>query len=120
MHLTLSAKEGPAPGTWRYNLTDGPDHRAACGRVAGKGDYLDVLRYAAGICATSYQPGTTERGLLEQFATPRPMRTPRCPELGQGQGSGLRRRPGHTGMPGRCLAPASCSRGLCRPEEEDL
>lgn len=71
-HLTLSAKEGPAPGTWRYNLTDGPDHRAACGRVAGKGDYLDVLRYAAGICATSYQPGTTERGLLEQFATAPP------------------------------------------------
>jgi len=71
-HLTLSAKEGPAPGTWRYNLTDGPDHRAACGRVAGKGDYLDVLRYAAGICAASYQPGTTERGLLEQFATAPP------------------------------------------------
>jgi hypothetical protein len=72
VHLTLSAKEGPASGTWRYNLTDGPDHRAACGRVAGKGDYLDVLRYAAGICAASYQPGTTERGLLEQFATAPP------------------------------------------------
>ena len=71
-HLTLSAKEGPAAGTWRYNLNDGPDHRAACGRVAGKGDYLDVLRYAAGICAASYQPGTTERGLLEQFATAPP------------------------------------------------
>jgi hypothetical protein len=25
VHLTLSAREGPAPGTWRYNLTDGPD-----------------------------------------------------------------------------------------------
>lgn len=71
-HLTLFRKEGPAPGTWRYNLTDCPDHRAACGRVAGKGDYLDVLRYAAGICAASYQPGTTERGLLEQFATAPP------------------------------------------------
>jgi len=72
VHLTLSAREGPAPGTWRYNLTDGPDHRAACGRVGGKTDHMDVLRYAAGICAASYQPGTTERGLLEQFATPPP------------------------------------------------
>ena len=24
VHLSLSAREGPAPGTWRYNLTDGP------------------------------------------------------------------------------------------------
>jgi NAD(P)-dependent dehydrogenase (short-subunit alcohol dehydrogenase family) len=72
VHLTLSAKEGPAPGTWRYNLTDGPDHRAACGRVAGKDGHMDVLRYAAGICATNYQPGTTERGLLEQFAAAPP------------------------------------------------
>jgi hypothetical protein len=72
VHLSLSAKEGPASGTWRYNLTDGPDHRAACGRVGGKTDHMDVLRYAAGICATSYQPGTTERGLLEEFATAPP------------------------------------------------
>ena len=68
VHLSLSAREGPVPGTWRYNLTDGADHRAACGRAAGKADHMDVLRYAAGICAASYQPGTTERGLLEQFA----------------------------------------------------
>jgi hypothetical protein len=29
---------------------------------------MDVLRYAAGICAAGYQPGTAERGFLEQFA----------------------------------------------------
>jgi hypothetical protein len=33
-------REDAAPGTWRYNLAD----------------------------ATGYEPGTTERGLLEQFA----------------------------------------------------
>jgi hypothetical protein len=71
VHLSLSAHEGPAPGTWRYNLTDGPDHRAAGGRVAGMTDHMDVLRYAAGICSAGYQPGTTERGLLEHFAASR-------------------------------------------------
>jgi hypothetical protein len=68
VHLTLSAREGPAPGTWRYNLTDGSDHRAAGGRIARMTDHMDVLRYAAGICAAGYEPGTTARGLLEQFA----------------------------------------------------
>ena len=29
---------------------------------------MDVLRYAAGIGAAGYEPGTAERGLLEQFA----------------------------------------------------
>jgi hypothetical protein len=68
VHMSLTAREGPAPGTWQYNLNDGRDNRAARGRVAGKTDHLDVLRYAAGICAAGYQPGTIERGLLEQFA----------------------------------------------------
>jgi hypothetical protein len=68
VHLSLSAREGPAPGTWRYNLTDGPDHRAAGGRVAGMTDHMDVLRYAADICSAGYEPGTIARGLLEQFA----------------------------------------------------
>jgi hypothetical protein len=67
VHMALSASEGPAPGTWRYNLHDGQQNRAAYGRVAGKADHMDVLRYA-GICAAGYQPGTAERGLLEQFA----------------------------------------------------
>jgi hypothetical protein len=30
--------------------------------------HMDVLRYAAGVCAAGYQPGTIERGLLDQFA----------------------------------------------------
>lgn len=68
VHLTLNAKEGPAPGTWRYNFTDGTCHRAASGRLAGLPGYMDVLSYAAGISAAGYEPGTTERGLLEQFA----------------------------------------------------
>ena len=59
---------GPAPGTWRYNLNDGKDARAATGRVAGMTDHMDVLRYAAGVCAAGYQPGTIQRGMLEQFA----------------------------------------------------
>jgi hypothetical protein len=68
VRFTLSAREGPTPGTWRYNLTDGPDHRAAGGRVAGMTDHIDVLRYAAGICSAGYEPGTIARGLLVQFA----------------------------------------------------
>jgi hypothetical protein len=67
-HLSLSAREGPAPGTWRYNLGDGTDNRAQYGRVAGITDHMDVLRYAAGVCAAGYQPGTIQRGLLEQLA----------------------------------------------------
>jgi transcriptional regulator with XRE-family HTH domain len=41
---------------------------AGRGRIAGKTDHLDVPRYAAGICAAGYHPGTVERGLPEQFA----------------------------------------------------
>jgi len=68
VHLVLSAREGPAPGTWRYNLHDGTSPRAAIGRIAGVHSHIDVLAYAAGITAAGYQPGTPERGLLEQFA----------------------------------------------------
>jgi hypothetical protein len=68
VHMTLTAREGPAPGIWRYNLNDGTDNRAGHGRITGKTSHLDVLRYAAGVCAAGYPPGTPERGLLEQFA----------------------------------------------------
>jgi hypothetical protein len=68
VYLTLKVREGPAPGMWRYNLADGPVHSAAAGRIAGMTGHMDVLRHAAGICAAGYKPGTTERGLLEQFA----------------------------------------------------
>ena len=67
-HLLLSALEGPAPGTWRYNLNEGANTRAQYGRIAGMTDHMEVLRYAAGVCAGGYQAGTIERGLLEQFA----------------------------------------------------
>jgi hypothetical protein len=30
-HLMLSAREGPAPGTWRYNLGDGQNSRIQYG-----------------------------------------------------------------------------------------
>lgn len=68
VHMSLTAREGPIPGIWQYNLNDGTDNRAGRGRIAGKTGHLEVLRYAAGICAAGYQPGTVERGLLEQFA----------------------------------------------------
>jgi hypothetical protein len=68
VRLILSVREGPAPQTWRYNLNDGDNHRAAYGAVAGKTHHLDALRHAASLCAAGYQPGTATRGLLEQFA----------------------------------------------------
>ena len=69
VHLSLSARQDPAPGTWRYNLSDATDKRAHYGRVAGiNGGHMDALRYAACVCAADYEPGTSERGLLEQFA----------------------------------------------------
>ena len=68
VHLSLLAREGPAPRTWQFNLNDGRDNRAARGRVAGMTGHMEVLRYAAGICMAGYEPGTVERGLLEQFA----------------------------------------------------
>ena len=58
----------PRPRNLALNLHDGTDSRAQYGRVAGMTDHNEVLRYAAGICAAGYQPGTIERGLLEQFA----------------------------------------------------
>ena len=67
-HLTLNVREGPTPGMWRYNLADGTVHSTATGRIAGVTGHMDVLRYAASICAAGYEPGTAERGLLEQFA----------------------------------------------------
>jgi hypothetical protein len=68
VHLTLSARQDPVPGTWRYNLGDATDKRAHYGRVAGMTGHMDALRYAARVCAAGYKPGTTERGLLEQLA----------------------------------------------------
>jgi hypothetical protein len=58
VHLVPFAGEGPAPGTWRYNLSDPDDRRIVYGRVAGKATHLEVLRYAAGRCVDAYAPGT--------------------------------------------------------------
>ena len=68
VRLSPSAREDLVPETWRYNLGDPTDKRAHYGRVAGMAGHVDALRYAARVCAAGYEPGTTERGLLEQFA----------------------------------------------------
>ena len=68
VRMTLTAREGPIPGIWRYNFNDGNDNRTGRGRIVGKAGHMDVLRHAAGLCAVGYQPGTVERGLREQFA----------------------------------------------------
>jgi hypothetical protein len=55
---------------WRYTLskeTEPRNSRLAYGRVIVPG-HIAALRRAAEICAGGYQPGSTERGLLEQFA----------------------------------------------------
>ena len=52
----------------RYNLGDATNSRIQYGRVAGISGHMKVLRYAAGVCKDAFEPGTTERGLLEQFA----------------------------------------------------
>jgi hypothetical protein len=58
--LVLSAREGPAPGTWRYNLSEATDRRIQYGRVAGETSHTEVLKYAVGICKHAYEPGTIE------------------------------------------------------------
>ncbi len=68
VHMSLTVREGPTAGIWQYNLNDRTGNRAGHGRIAEETGHMDVLRHAAGICAAGYQPGTIERGLLEQFA----------------------------------------------------
>jgi hypothetical protein len=64
VRLSPSAREGPAPGTWRYNLNDHTGHRAATGCVAGPAGHMDVLRHAADIGAAGYEPGTAKEACL--------------------------------------------------------
>jgi hypothetical protein len=52
---------------WRYNLSEQNNSRIAYGKIIVPG-HMAALRRAAEICADGYQPGSTERGLLEQFA----------------------------------------------------
>jgi hypothetical protein len=58
---------------WRYNLSERQNSRVAYGKIIVTG-HIAALRRAAEICAGSYQPGSAERGLLEQLAAghPRP------------------------------------------------
>jgi hypothetical protein len=67
VHLSLSAREGPASGTWRYNLTDAPGNRTA-GRVAGMTDPMAVLRYAAGVAMAGYGPARAARAVRRRQA----------------------------------------------------
>ena len=64
--LYLTVTEDSA-GLWRYNLSERQNSRIAYGKIIVAG-HLAALRRAAGICADGYQPGSIERGLLEQFA----------------------------------------------------
>jgi hypothetical protein len=52
---------------WRYNLSERQNSRIAYGKIIVPG-HVAALRRAAEICADGYQPGSIERGLLEQFA----------------------------------------------------
>jgi hypothetical protein len=69
--LTVTQESG---NLWRYHLSEtrtslnqNKNSRLACGKTIVSG-YLAALRRAAQICADGYQPGTLERGLLDQFA----------------------------------------------------
>ena len=55
VHMALSASEGPAPGTWRYNLHDGQQNRAAYGRAAG----TPTTWMCSGTPQASAQPDTS-------------------------------------------------------------
>jgi hypothetical protein len=52
---------------WRYNLSEQRNNRLAYGKIIMPG-HMAALRRAAEICADGYEPGSTQRGLLEQFA----------------------------------------------------
>ena len=61
--LTVTQESG---NLWRYNLSEQNNSRLAYGKIIVAG-HIVALRRAAEICADGYQPGSTERGLLEQF-----------------------------------------------------
>jgi hypothetical protein len=61
--LTVIQQSG---NLWRYNLSEQGNNRLAYGKIITPG-HMAALRRAAEICADGYQPGSTERGLLEQF-----------------------------------------------------
>jgi hypothetical protein len=68
--LYLSVIEEHA-NLWRYTLSEPEHSRLAYGKLITPG-HIAALRRAAQICADCYQPGTTERGLLDTFARDTP------------------------------------------------
>jgi hypothetical protein len=62
--LTVTQESG---NLWRYNLSEQNNSRLAYGKIIVPG-HLAALRRAAEICVDGYQPGSLERGLLEQLA----------------------------------------------------
>jgi hypothetical protein len=61
--LTVMEESG---NLWRYTLSAPKNSRLVYGKIIVAG-HLAALRRAAEICSDGYQPGSTERGLLEQF-----------------------------------------------------
>jgi hypothetical protein len=62
--LTVTQESG---NLWRYNLSEQKNSRLAYGKIIVPG-HIAALRRAAEICVDGYQPGSIERGLLEQLA----------------------------------------------------
>jgi hypothetical protein len=69
-------------GPHDYNLSEQKNSRLAYGKIIVP-DHLAALRRAAQICADGYQPGSTERGLLEQFVADHANPLPPSDSLGQ-------------------------------------
>ena len=64
LYLTVIEESGEL---WRYTLSAPQNSRIAYGKIIVPG-HMAALRRAAEICVDGYQPGSTERGLLEQLA----------------------------------------------------
>jgi hypothetical protein len=65
-YLTLTVLQETG-ALWRYTLSEQHRNRPAYGKIIVP-DHLTALRRAAQICADGYEPGSTERGLLDTFA----------------------------------------------------
>jgi hypothetical protein len=66
--LTVTQESG---NLWRYNLSERQHNHIARGKIIVP-DHMTALRRAAQICADGYQPGSTERGLLDTFTQDAP------------------------------------------------
>jgi hypothetical protein len=62
--LTVTQESG---NLWRYNLSERQQSRTGYGKIIVP-DHMAALHRAAEICADGYEPGSTERGLLDAFA----------------------------------------------------